>query len=1135
MKRLRAWAMMLVGAVAIFGVVANTMPVSAAGTNLLTVKALMEEVYRCYTAHDHFDRSEQILEDFNGYNTIVKNDGKASVPSIITGNWDETDCRKLMIGEGNFSGVLSMAGLSYTVKGANAETLLKTLSYSVDKADNKNGACYRMKFTLDTGTVETNRACFDDDGVSVRSDNSGTKNDNYSFASHVSFSSAGSSGVTLKLSVDQSLQDGKLPSSMSGCSKVSGGVKCTTSKKGEEAANEVLDQFVKYIYALGNGTGGNYDPWRGANGKLTYTYGTTDKITIQAAGSNVNDLFTKSSVNERTYSMMGSKVTNAESAIKKLSSAMGNEVSYHSALKFTKDEKFAFFQNHMVDYWGVSGENLKCDDLSAASSGEYEDIKMLVNGEVKQCKAKPKQGTENNLIWAFNGDYFSSTKLMSFAEVAEWMDKNGDAVNADDIDDLTSSMASGTTDDDAGEKDINSLADVCFDNSGAIGWLVCPILTGVEEIMNSAYTNWIEPLLKTSPGLMSALQVNGGNGVYDAWGIFRDIANVMFVLVFMVVIFSQVTGFGIDNYGIKRTLPRLIISAILVNFSFLICQLAVDVSNILGSGLNNLMTAYANNVSLPNISGASGAGTTAQLLLGGIMTAALAVAVAGAVTGLAFILPIFMALISGIISLFFGFILLGVRQAAIIILVVTSPIMFVLYMLPNMSNLFTKWRRMFVNLLLVYPAAGLLVGGGYFASRVILSVDESNFIFQIIGMLLLCIPYFFIIPLVKSSLSAMGNLGNKISAFGQGLSRGATGAMRNSEAYKAFDKQLRTAGTKPGRNGRAGWRTRLANTKAGQIAGLDKTVARQGEAWEAEEQRQIAAGVYNDANMDPDDSDDHLRERFLNAKTNRERSIIAARWEKSNRKGFVDNMALMAAAGNLDGEWAKNHFQNSKESKQLMEKRNPYADLYVATGARNGAMFDENGKLNPAYTKDLKDEDVNDMSTDALRMGVAGGHLGDEQVHRVMTSAVPKLQQGIQSDAGKASVLQPIADAYADGATDAQKSAGVAAKAAAQKKLDNSRAQQRAIKAGSKVLRAANGKELTGANGSAIEGYVPEGFQIDAAYSKNGVTYVADAAGNMINTKTGASVNSSEVDVGGSQTSEILSSISRGGAGQQQA
>lgn len=43
----------------------------------------------------------------------------------------------------------------------------------------------------------------------------------------------------------------------------------------------------------------------------------------------------------------------------------------------------------------------------------------------------------------------------------------------------------------------------------------------------------------------------------------RNIANVVFVVMFLVVIYSLLTGRGVGNYNIKRMLPRFIVGAIL--------------------------------------------------------------------------------------------------------------------------------------------------------------------------------------------------------------------------------------------------------------------------------------------------------------------------------------------------------------------------------------------------------------------------------------------------------------------------------------------------------------------------------------------------------------------------------------------
>lgn len=73
----------------------------------------------------------------------------------------------------------------------------------------------------------------------------------------------------------------------------------------------------------------------------------------------------------------------------------------------------------------------------------------------------------------------------------------------------------------------------------------------------------------------------------------RNVANVIFIILLVMVILSQVSNIGIDNYGIKRTLPRLLIAIILINISYYICAIVIDITNIAGSSVNKVLSAVA--------------------------------------------------------------------------------------------------------------------------------------------------------------------------------------------------------------------------------------------------------------------------------------------------------------------------------------------------------------------------------------------------------------------------------------------------------------------------------------------------------------------------------------------------------------
>ena len=125
----------------------------------------------------------------------------------------------------------------------------------------------------------------------------------------------------------------------------------------------------------------------------------------------------------------------------------------------------------------------------------------------------------------------------------------------------------------------------CKSSLGALGWLICPTTGKIAEAVDWLYEK-IEDILVINP-----IEMKDGTPIYEIWKYCRSITNIVFIIFFLVVIYSQLTGVGISNYGIKKVLPKMIVVAILVNLSFLICSLMVDVSNIVGDSLRGVFTA----------------------------------------------------------------------------------------------------------------------------------------------------------------------------------------------------------------------------------------------------------------------------------------------------------------------------------------------------------------------------------------------------------------------------------------------------------------------------------------------------------------------------------------------------------------
>jgi hypothetical protein len=351
--------------------------------------------------------------------------------------------------------------------------------------------------------------------------------------------------------------------------------------------------------------------------------------------------------------------------------------------------------------------------------------------------------------------------------------------------------------------------------SGGLGWVICPVIEIASWVMDMMY-RWIETtFLQISPQLF-----NTDNGTFRAWEIFRNMANVLFVIFFLLVILSQVTGFGISNYGIKKALPRLIIVAILVNLSYFICMIFVDISNILGSQLRSLLQGIGEGVRLYGTNGdlESDGGFLSWMVVAGLATAGV-VAGVGALGSLG--LPgIALGIITGGIALAFMLVLLMIRQVAVILLVVMSPLAFAMYILPNTEKLFRKWLMLFKVMLVMYPIVGLVIGAGLLASRIVLSTTADP-IMQTVAVSLQVVPFFAVPALIKMSLAGLGVIGQRVSGiadrgykYGSDKAKGSTlGQMSNQ--YKQGHAIKKAQGQTP--TGKAG--AYIAKSKPGQAIG----------------------------------------------------------------------------------------------------------------------------------------------------------------------------------------------------------------------------------------------------------------------------------------------------------------------------
>jgi hypothetical protein len=311
----------------------------------------------------------------------------------------------------------------------------------------------------------------------------------------------------------------------------------------------------------------------------------------------------------------------------------------------------------------------------------------------------------------------------------------------------------------------------CASAAGAFGWFICPGINLADDTINTLVQQVIIPELDVTP-----LSASSTNSEYIVWESMRTLADVLFVLIFLVIIFANTLQFNINAYTIKKVIPRLVAAAILVQFSFILSALFVDIGNVLGQGISSLVHV----VITAHSSAPAGANPTLYALGAAFDTVALigAVAVIGVPT-------ILVAALAGLISVIGVVFTLVARQLIITILVVVSPLAFAAFVLPNTDRYFSMWMKLFIRVALMYPLIMLLLSAAAIGENTVSGSSLEALlavIFPIIA--------FFMIPMTfKWAGSAMSMAAGGINKVtNKANSSGAMKSMRTG----ARERQQRT-------------------------------------------------------------------------------------------------------------------------------------------------------------------------------------------------------------------------------------------------------------------------------------------------------------------------------------------------------
>ncbi len=294
-----------------------------------------------------------------------------------------------------------------------------------------------------------------------------------------------------------------------------------------------------------------------------------------------------------------------------------------------------------------------------------------------------------------------------------------------------------------------------------IGWFICPVSNWLADGIDFMYSA-LQEFLKTKP----LETTNQNSGIYLAWVIMRNISNVAFIVAFLVIIYSQLTSVGISNYGVKKMIPRLVIAAVLVNLSFTICAILLDLSNIAGYAFQDAFMGIKNTIS--TVGENTSTWTWSEVISTALSNGALAI---GAITFTTELLPMLVpaATLAGL-TLLLILLIMAARQALIIILIIISPLAFVCYLLPGTEKWFKKWRDSFLTMLVFFPAFSVVFGGAQLAGILIIqnASGPNGAIMHVLGMLVQIIPLAITPLIMKFSGGVLGKFAGFVNDKNKG-------------------------------------------------------------------------------------------------------------------------------------------------------------------------------------------------------------------------------------------------------------------------------------------------------------------------------------------------------------------------------
>jgi hypothetical protein len=229
---------------------------------------------------------------------------------------------------------------------------------------------------------------------------------------------------------------------------------------------------------------------------------------------------------------------------------------------------------------------------------------------------------------------------------------------------------------------------------------VAEISLGIFNRVTQLFNNLIQIAVNMLTNLLNWSNFIKVDIVQIGWKITRDLANMFFVLILLVIAFATILR--VETYGMKALLPKLIAAALLINFSLVIGGAIIDFFQVMTDFLISKAGGDTFSTNIMNATQAvKGLIRDPNKEVGGELKLMWNAAI-GSFLNVIFLLIILFVM--GAYALF-----LIVRIVALWFLLILAPIVWILWILPRTRNFWDQWWANFIKWCVFAPASAFFL------------------------------------------------------------------------------------------------------------------------------------------------------------------------------------------------------------------------------------------------------------------------------------------------------------------------------------------------------------------------------------------------------------------------------------------